>query len=122
MKKLLLPVLVTGLILVGCQEEEKEVVQESSVVDVTVTVSDTEKVISEKELEVVEGSTLSEVMTENFEIEEEDGFVTAIEGVEQSPEEGMYWVFEVNNEMINEGADDFVVSEDDVIDWELMGF
>lgn len=71
--------------------------------------------------EVEEGSLLLDVMKENFEIEETDGFITSINGHAQDDEAGKYWLFDVNGEMGMVGANQYEVQEGDLIEWNLAG-
>jgi hypothetical protein len=68
-------------------------------------------------------TTLMEIMEENYDLNVTDeGFIEAIEGVEQSIEDNEFWVFEANEEMVTESAEDFVPEDGDTILWELMAF
>src|SRR5690625_7418944 len=85
------------VLVVGCGNNSNEPTQnsetneevndaEEEVVFVTISKDEGEEVLSEKEIEIEENDILMEVMQENFEIEEEEGFITTIDGV--GPEEG----------------------------------
>ncbi|MCC5894216.1 MAG: DUF4430 domain-containing protein [Alkalibacterium sp.] len=79
--------------------------------------------VSEDTIEIAEDTTLMELMQQHYDIVvTDDGFIEAIEGIEQDPEEKMFWVYEVNDEMVNEGAGDFIPAENDLITWELKEF
>ncbi|MBU7014499.1 MAG: DUF4430 domain-containing protein [Theionarchaea archaeon] len=54
--------------------------------------------------------------------EEEGGFVTSINGIEQNPSENIYWIYYVNGELGQVGAADYVVEEGDEITWKLEKF
>lgn len=121
-----------GFILAGCQspqetqESVSETVISSSVAEeetITVTIQisiDGEEIEGvSKELEVAEGANLLDVMKENYDVEETDTFITAIEGHEQDTEAGKYWLFDLNGEMAPVGASDTELQEGDVVEWKL---
>ena len=137
MKKLLLA-LSLSLVLFGCapteEAETSSILQESTVaasseaaetVSVTISLTDGGTVVagSEKTVEVEAGTSLFDVMKENYTIEEDGGFITAIDGlaqVEESAEtKAKYWLFDVNGESSMVGAADVALQEGDVIVWNL---
>lgn len=131
MKKYLM-LFTAGFILAGCQspqetqESVSETVISSSVAEeetITVTIRisiDGEEIEGgSKELEVAEGANLLDVMKENYDVEETDTFITAIEGHEQDTEAGKYWLFDLNGEMAPVGASDTELQEGDVVEWKL---
>ena len=137
MKKLLLA-LSLSLVLFGCapteEAETSSVLQESTAavsseaaetVSVTISLTDGGTVIagSEKTVEVEAGTSLFDFMKENYVIEEEGGFITAIDGqaqVEATAEtKAKYWLFDVNGEPSMVGAADVALQEGDVIVWNL---
>lgn len=124
--KLGLATLATGtLFLVGCTTEEsttkptEEVVQsEEFVMEV---VADEEVVTSESL--VTDGETnLLDLTKDNLDVVEENSFITSIEGIEQSESDNKYWVFEVNDEMVNVGAEEYIVEPGEKVSWILMEF
>src|SRR5699024_12630433 len=77
---------------------------------ITISEDDGEEVHAEEKVEVEEGAMLMDVLDENFDIEEDDGFITAIDGIEKDEEEGKYWMYDVNDEMERVGADECELS------------
>lgn len=63
------------------------------------------------------GETALEVLESLAELEESDGFVTSIGGVEAADDE--FWGFYVNGEMAEEGAATFMTDDSDEIEWRL---
>lgn len=123
MKKLaLVAVLSVGFLTACAPKEVEEVKVQENTIQTTISIIAEGAVIEEKEVTLDEGATLQEAMKENFDIVEEEGFVTTIEEVAQSEEENKWWMFEVNEEQPTEGADTFVPEEDDSIVWELTEF
>ena len=85
-------------------------------------VADSE-IIADDALDVTDDSTLLDIMSQHYDlIVTDDGFIESIEGIDQIPEENLYWIYEVNEETVNVGASDFVPEEGDHIVWELTAF
>jgi len=91
--------------------------------EVTVMIYANDEELANDTLNVGTDTTLMEIMEENYELAVSDeGFIEAIEGVEQSIENNEFWVFEANEEMVTESAEDFIPEDGDTILWELMAF
>ncbi|GAA0489983.1 DUF4430 domain-containing protein [Alkalibacterium psychrotolerans] len=75
----------------------------------------------EQEVEVEEGMTLLEVMHENYDVEDDGGFITSIEELSQDEEEGNWWLFDINGEMAPAGAGDTHLEDGDEVVWNLGG-
>lgn len=73
----------------------------------------------EQRIEVEEGTTLLEAMREHYDIEEEGGVITSIEGYAQDESRNAYWIFDVNDEQSPEGAGEYILQNNDEIEWEL---
>lgn len=101
---------------------------ESNVVEETVAVSfsfeEDEKEITDltKEIEVQEGQSVLEALIENYEVVEEGGLVSSIEGHEQVEKESKYWLYTVNNEQPTVGASDYILEEGDEVKWSLNAY
>lgn len=61
-------------------------------------------------------------MEEHYELEEADGFISAINGHEQDEEAGKYWLFDLNGEMAEVGAAELELSDGDLVEWKLEAF
>lgn len=91
--------------------------------EVTVMIYANDEELENDTLEVTDDMTLMAIMEDNYDMSVSDeGFVESIQGVEESEEDGLYWVFEANEEMVNESAEDFIPEDGDTILWELMAF
>ena len=122
-KLLLLSTLSLSFVLASCGTEEvepKEVAEDT--ISATITITSEDKTVAEKVVVFEEGENLQEVMTETFDVVEEDGFITSLEGLEQSESENKWWTFTANDEMVNVGANEYILEEDDNIDWTLTKF
>lgn len=73
----------------------------------------------EQRVETEEGTTLLELMQEHYEIEEDGGFITSIEGYAEDADRNAHWIFEVNDQQSSESAADYVLQDGDEIEWEL---
>lgn len=63
--------------------------------------------------------TLLDVMKEHFEVEEENGFVMAINGNSQDPKNNKWWLFDINGKMSEVGAAEAILKAGDSVDWKL---
>jgi len=63
-----------------------------------------------------------DVLKENFDVEEDNGFVTAIDGVEQDVNAQIGWMYFVNDEMAMVGANEYELSPGDVVNFDLQSW
>ncbi|EHI70299.1 DUF4430 domain-containing protein [Streptococcus ictaluri] len=116
-KTLLLTVL--SLSLVACsqgnnasQESKKTVANQQ----VRLIVKEDQDTIDEK-VAFDKGETVLEVLKENYKVQEKDGFITAIDGIEQDTKAQKYWFFKVNGKMADKGANQLKVKDGDKIEF-----
>ncbi|MER2040426.1 DUF4430 domain-containing protein [Desemzia incerta] len=101
---------------------------ESSVVETTVSVSfsfeEDEKELADlaKETDVQEGQSVLEALKDNYEVVEDGGLVSSIEGHEQVEKESKYWLYTVNDEQPTVGASDYILEEGDEVKWLLNAY
>lgn len=90
-------------------------------VQLSVTIEVDEEEVSEltKDIEAESGQTLMEVMVQEYEMEDEGGFIHSIEGYEQDPDNNRWWLYEINGEQPTVGANDYEVEDGDSIKWML---
>ena len=62
-----------------------------------------------------EGEKLLDVMNRNLELEEKDGFITSIDGHTQDEDSNKYWLYTVNGEMAEVGANQFELHDKDEV-------
>lgn len=107
----------------GTTDSEEAVAESTDVAEVTINVSVEGELIENGTVEttVEPGEFLLEVMREEFEIVDEGGFITAINGIEQDTENDKYWLFDLNDEMAPVGAHELELNDGDVIDFDLAG-
>ena len=106
---------------VGCNKTAKDIGTDSTTKDfsISIVVKDHDEEIFNKEIEVVSGKILLSILNENLKIEEENGFITSIEGRSQNPEENIYWLYFINGEFAEVGANVYEVKENDKIEFNL---
>ena len=91
--------------------------------EVTVVIKTADEELANETVGASSDETLMDIMENHFDVDvTEEGFVEALEGVAQDQDEGLFWVFEVNDEMVTVGAEEFVPEDQDTVTWELMAF
>lgn len=60
----------------------------------------TEKESKKKSVEFKKGDTVLDVLKEIYPVQENDGFITEIDGISQDKEKGIYWMFDVNGKSV----------------------
>lgn len=104
-------------------EDNDSLVSSEDTKEVTVMIYANDEELANDTIEVNEEAALLEIMEDNYDMQiSDEGFVEAIEGVEQSADDNKYWVYEANEEMVSESAEDFVPEDGDMISWELVAF
>lgn len=103
-------------------ETEESGEQAEQTVAITISENEGENILTEKEVPFEEGALLLDVMKENFEIEEQEGFISSIDGV--APEEGeeKSWMYFVNDEMPSVGAAEYELQPGDEITFDLQAW
>lgn len=113
---------VVGLVLVGVFSNDTGETSDADK-EITVVIKTADEELANEVLGVSSDDTLMEIMNVHFDMGiSDEGFVESIEGVDQNPDEGLFWVFEVNDEMVTVSAEEFVPEEQDTVTWELMAF
>ncbi len=77
-------------------------------------VEDGEK-FKEETLEFNEDEKLLDIMKRNLDIVEKDGFIESIEKKSQDPDKNKYWLYEVNGEMAQVGANEYKLKDGDKV-------
>ena len=128
MKKLLALALLT-VSLGACAQPAAPTKQTSQETTTTVKAEQTITVNVKKDGEPISGSPFTltfkdgdKLLTVMKEQMQKDGFVSAINGIEQEPANQKYWLFDVNGEMSPVGANQVDLKQGDVIDWKLEAF
>lgn len=95
--------------------------QQKETLSVVVSLEQDEKEVEggTKEVKIKEGTTVLELLKEQYEVVEKDGFIVSVEGMEQDEEAGKYWMYEVNEEEPTVGAAEYIVNDGDQVKWFL---
>lgn len=110
------------LLLAACQNETKPAVTDKEeTLTATLAVefgdkTDIQEVTFEKD------DSVMDILEEYHEVEEEEGMVTAIDGVSQNAAENTYWMYDINKELAAKGAKEMTISEGDTVTFYLETF
>lgn len=101
-------------------DQVPEVAEE--VVIITISTDEGDEVISDKEVAIEDGDILMDVLKENYEIEEEGGFVNSIDGIQAEEDEQKAWMYFVNDEMAMVGAAEYELEVGDEVNFDLQAW
>lgn len=120
LKKLMLSLLLVVGVIAGCsQVDEKEstveqVEQVESVVSIQVV--DIDGTLIDKDAVISDGDVLMDVLKENFEVEETDGFINGIDTVVADADNKEFLAIYVNDEMAMVGANELELNNGDKVE------
>lgn len=100
-------------------EDQDNGEQDEATVAITISTDEGDEVIDEKEVPVEADAILMDVLKENFEVEENGGFITSIEGIVADEDEEKAWMYSVNGEEANVGAADYELDPGDEVSFDL---
>ncbi len=107
-----LSILVFPVFLAGCQNTANPTLQTSVAPSTEVTYSG------------VEGKTVYELLKDSHQVEADESsmgvLVKSIDGVSQTDKE--FWLYDINGQQSNLGADKQATKDGDVVHWQLKGF
>lgn len=75
----------------------------------------TDKESKKKSVEIQKGDTVLDVLEEIYPVQENDGFITEIDGISQDKDKGIYWMFDVNGKLGEKAANQLKVEDGDEI-------
>lgn len=110
--------------IVGCSNKDSSVNASKekdavSKVTIEVTQNNGDSKVEKKTVEMKEKETLLDVMKKNFKIEDDNGFITSINGIKQDTKENKYWLFDVNGTPAVKGANETELKNGDHVKWDL---
>ncbi|MXQ48635.1 DUF4430 domain-containing protein [Streptococcus pneumoniae] len=119
MKKMLKPVILASslFLLAACAKDDANKKPEADEVKVTVSVKPEGEKADKKEVIVDQDDSVLEALDEAFDVEDDNGFVTEIDGHKQDPAKNLYWMYKVNGKMANKGAEENTVKDGDKIEF-----
>lgn len=126
MKKIIISFLLTmSLISIAACTDDKSTVATSSTSSemiaqqVTIKIQEDGKEISSKTITFKEGDTVYEALKQNFSIEDQDGFITTIDGKAQDQAANKYWMYTINGKEASKGAKEIQLQAHDTIIFNL---
>jgi len=96
-----------SLVFAGCAKPSMDAGNSSS--------EEQDQEIETKTVTFKEGVSLMTIMKDNFDLEENQGMITSIDGLAQDEKAGYYWTYTINDEMITTGADDTFLGNNDKV-------
>lgn len=97
--------------------------QSTGVQATTVTIQVTANDKTTKHQAIFEqGDSVMDVLDDYYNVEDEDGLITAIDGVSQNPSTNTYWMYKINGEMASKGAEEQLVVAGDTVEFYLETF
>lgn len=116
-------ILATGF-LIGCdsadvEPDTSETEQAEIEVEITISVENGEEIIAEESLAIEPGKNLMQVMEENFDVKNDEGFISAINGIEPENGQTYAWFYTINGEHAMSGAEDYIIEDGDVIEFDF---
>ncbi|MGO2083217.1 DUF4430 domain-containing protein [Vagococcus sp.] len=88
----------------------------------TITLIEDEKEVTSKTIEFKEGTTIMAITKKAYDLTEDKGFVTEIDGIKQNENEKKYWMYYINGKEATKGANEIKVQKNDKIEWRLNSF
>ena len=85
----------------------------------TIIIQEDGKQLSSKTVSFKTGANLLTVLKENFAIEEEQGFITSIDGHKQDKQKQKYWTFTIDGKSATKGAKEIVLKKNQPIVFDL---
>ncbi|WP_175495380.1 DUF4430 domain-containing protein [Gracilibacillus orientalis] len=117
MKQLII-ITILAIVMTACGNSTTS--DEEVSISLTITDQTSDTTISDEDFTVQSGTTLQTILEDNYEVEvSDDGFLTAIEDYQQDTEENIFWTYEANGEIVNEGIADYQVEDEDHITFDL---
>lgn len=126
--KLIFAILLSAGLLIGCGTDDVETNNDKTTgqnetenleIEVIVSLENGEEVLEQEELEAESGSLLLDIMKENFDVEDDNGLITTINGITNEEGETNAWFYTVNGEHAMVGAAEYEVEDGDLIEFDF---
>lgn len=88
---------------------------------VNVVLQEDGKEIANKTVEAESGANLFDVMAAAFDVKDDDGFITSIDGHAQDDKAKKYWTYMINDQEVMTGAKDTILNDGDKVVFNLAG-
>lgn len=86
---------------------------------VTIALKEDGQELSSKKVTIKKNDTLFETMKNNFEIKDQDGFITEIDNHVQDEKANKYWTYTINDQPVLKGAKEIQLKAEDRIIFDL---
>lgn len=121
-----LTLILSLVVITGCSTKDKatdtkdssstiETKAKTEEIEVSVSLIKDDKELSQKTISIPKDTTLMAALQGNFEVVDKGGMITSIDGVEQNTDDGLFWTYTINDEMVNTGAKDTKLSNGDKV-------
>ena len=122
--KLLFAMILTVGVLFGCDstnvEPNNSATEQAEVqVEIIISVENGEDIIATEELAIESGTNLMTLMEDNFEVVNDGGFISSINGIEAEDGQTYAWLYTINGEHAMTGAEDYIIEDGDVIEFDF---
>ncbi|WP_439442710.1 DUF4430 domain-containing protein [Listeria aquatica] len=111
------------LILSACSfaTTKKESTKKTPSIAVTIQVTQNEgkEKLETKKVHAKKGTTLYQMLQDNFKIADDKGMITSINGVSQDEKAGRYWFIEINGKFATKGAKETKPKNGDKVSFDL---
>ncbi|HFI0665815.1 TPA: DUF4430 domain-containing protein [Streptococcus suis] len=115
------------LVLLGCSTTSNQPTASSQVEETSQLLEATLRITTDgqnstKNVRFEAGDSVMDVLEEYYDIEEENGMVTVIDGKSQDPASNTYWMYKVNGSLAEKGAAEQILQEGDDVEFYLESF
>lgn len=115
------------LVLLGCSTTSNQPTASSQVEETSQLLEATLRITTDgqnstKNVRFEAGDSIMDVLEEYYDIEEENGMVTVIDGKSQDPASNTYWMYKVNGSLAEKGAAEQILQEGDDVEFYLESF
>ncbi|HEL2576823.1 DUF4430 domain-containing protein [Streptococcus sp. P25B114] len=115
------------LVLLGCSTTSNQPTASSQVEETSQLLEATLRITTDgqnstENVRFEAGDSVMDVLEEYYDIEEENGMVTVIDGKSQDPASNTYWMYKVNGSLAEKGAAEQILQEGDDVEFYLESF
>lgn len=117
----------SALVLLGCSTTSNQPTASSQVEETSQLLEATLRITTDgqnstENVRFEAGDSVMDVLEEYYDIEEENGMVTVIDGKSQDPASNTYWMYKVNGSLAEKGAAEQILQEGDDVEFYLESF
>ncbi|WP_174852719.1 DUF4430 domain-containing protein [Streptococcus suis] len=117
----------SALVLLGCSTTSNQPTASSQIEETSQLLEATLRITTDgqnstENVRFEAGDSVMDVLEEYYDIEEENGMVTVIDGKSQDPASNTYWMYKVNGSLAEKGAAEQILQEGDDVEFYLESF